>query len=776
MLKVLLPTDGETAYKVAGEAFCDMAEKVTGVRPETVSAYEPGCDLAVIGSDCVNEFAAKAIDDDLIDSFGIRYGTDDYALRSVERDGNTWLFLAGGCGRSTVYAVYDYFERRLGCHYFWDGDVIGRADGLPLGGLNVVESPRFNYRGLRYFAHRGLHRYQAEHWSLSDWKREIDWMMKRRLNFFMLRIGMDDVFQRAFPDIVDYPSPTRKPPESAGGYDDRTLFWPLEYRSELRKKILEYARDRGLVHGEDFGTMTHWYSRTPVQYLEKKKPVLLAQESVGYNQRTGLCWDPRVDENLENYMKLTDVYANYYGRPELFHTIGLAERFIFKERGRNMKMKIYTYRRTLQKIRQRYPNSRQLLAAWDFIGWWKPDEIKTLIRELDPEHQIILDYMCDHDDPEQSFLNWGVVGGFPWIVGIFHAFEAENDIRGPYALTQRRLETAAADDFCKGMVLWPELSHSDTLMLEYFARNSWRPDRLAIAPLAEAMCADRYGEAARRMNAIWQRLLPVTDQVGWGVYSRRGADDPECPKYSHNWNDNFTAISRIFETGACLRHPSEVDVSHWKYMLSCAHETARNGVDVLEMIAGLSDADLGNRFIARDAVDIAQTVVGRYFHWAVLKLFVVKHGFDVGGSVDADVTGIIAAHKGLSDAMTGVMGCHADYSMHATLTGLNEVCAVAPAFESTLKRNLVNGYCRQPAFEPCKYLYRREHEVFFDWFRKNLDAGVRGAWDDSEPLKAKAALFDEFMARPLAEMRPTGEGDVRVSAGQAARFLPSLGI
>ena len=26
---------------------------------------------------------------------------------------------------------------------------------------------------LRYFAHRGLKRFQAEHWSLADWQREI---------------------------------------------------------------------------------------------------------------------------------------------------------------------------------------------------------------------------------------------------------------------------------------------------------------------------------------------------------------------------------------------------------------------------------------------------------------------------------------------------------------------------------------------------------------------------------------------------------------------------
>jgi len=109
--------------------------------------------------------------------------------------------------------------------------------------IDVVESPRFEYRGLRYFAHRGLKRFQAEHWSYEDWKREIDWMVKKRLNFFMLRIGMDDVWQRAFPKDVPYPEKYLEiTGVDAEGYNDRSDFWTLKYRGELREKILEYAR------------------------------------------------------------------------------------------------------------------------------------------------------------------------------------------------------------------------------------------------------------------------------------------------------------------------------------------------------------------------------------------------------------------------------------------------------------------------------------------------------------------------------------------------------
>lgn len=203
-----------------------------------------------------------------IDSLGIRYGTDDYCIRSLDDKNRNVLILAGGRGRSTLYAIYDYFERYLNCHYFWDGDVLPHSDIIPMREINVVESPRFQYRGLRYFAHRGLKRFQAEHWSFEDWKQELDWMVKKRLNFFMLRIGMDDVWQRVFPDDVPYPEKYMNiEGVDAKGFDDRSDFWTLKYRGELREKILEYARLLDLTYPTDCGTMTHWYSRTPEAFF-----------------------------------------------------------------------------------------------------------------------------------------------------------------------------------------------------------------------------------------------------------------------------------------------------------------------------------------------------------------------------------------------------------------------------------------------------------------------------------------------------------------------------
>ena len=167
------------------------------------------------------------------------------------------LTITGSNLRSVWYGLYDLLERRGGCHWFWDGDVVPKRDSIDLSNLDVHEEAHFEYRAIRYFAHRGLTRFQAEHWGPEDWRREIDWLLKKRLNVFMLRIGQDDLFQRAFPEACKYPDPTKRLPGAGSSYNDRTLFWSLQYRGELRRRIQKYGFDRGLLAPEDFGTMTH---------------------------------------------------------------------------------------------------------------------------------------------------------------------------------------------------------------------------------------------------------------------------------------------------------------------------------------------------------------------------------------------------------------------------------------------------------------------------------------------------------------------------------------
>ncbi|MDX9867073.1 MAG: alpha-N-acetylglucosaminidase TIM-barrel domain-containing protein [Kiritimatiellia bacterium] len=734
---ILEPAAAPQAYAVAAREFQKYHEAVTGVRLGIVTAPDAGSDLIVIGPDTVNRFCRTAVEEGLIPPLRVGADTDAYQIRSAGRGGRRYLFLAGGNGRATLYAVYDFFERRAGCRWFWDGDVVPRRPVLDMAGLDVFENPRFAYRGIRYFAHRSLDRFQAEHWGPEQWEREIDWILKKRLNLFMLRIGMDDVWQKAFPDVVPYP-PTNAPlPEAvARSYDDRTSAWPLQYRGGLRKHILRYARDRGLMHPEDTGTMTHWYSRTPHAFLEKAKPAFIPQAGGAYRGNpTSAIWDIRDDANLENYWKLTRAHLEQYGSPELFHTIGLAERQVYTNRDDNLEIKLYAYRRIIGKVREQYPQAPLLIASWDFYyPGWSGEEVAALLRQLNPENTLIFDYTSDLPQRSNSsdFTQWGVVGKFPWIFGIFHAFQSENELRGNYDLLRERLPVAAADPLCKGFVYWPENAHSDSLILEYFTRNAWRPETPTPEALLPAFCRDRYPAAAEPMLAAWRAALPVIT-----LHRELSMD--------------FRHLAGIAQREATAARADALRAT-------CEKTRAkRTGLPALFACLGELPFGTGDGRVDRDAIDLARTVAGRLFTVALCRYIIVQSDWKQGKAEAGAVTAAGERCTALLTTLRDVLALHDDYSMNASMAKLRAVHPVNPCFEQTLKGNAENGYCRTYIYELFDDYYLPQLALYTQWVGERVAGG-----DRNPPMKpAKAlpmqAVVDRFYAKPLADMAPRAD-------------------
>ncbi len=771
-MKIIPPSLGEAAYSHAVSVFSELWNKVTGVELQTAESYDINDDIVVIGSDAVNDALTDKMIAGKISELGIRYGTDDYCIRCFAENGRRVLILAGGRGRSTLYAVYDFFERVCGCHWFWDGDVIPKCETITIPDIDVVESPRFELRGMRYFAHRSLHRFQAEHWSFADWKRELDYLVKRRFNFFMLRIGMDDLWQRAFPDVCGYEA------EAHGeGYNDRTPPWPLKHRGELRCHILDYARELDLIQPEDCGTMSHWYSPAPDSFLEKVKPDFFPQADKRYSNPRILAWDIRKSRNMDNYMKLTETSVRDFSpNTEYFHTIGLGERNMMADKDANRRLKKFTYRRIAQALRERYPNSKLLLASWDFVGWWKGKDVAELLSEFDPSRTIVLDYTGEVDDPDQSFLNWGMVGKFPWIFGLFHGYQPESSLCGPYERSDERLRVAAKDPMCRGMVLWPELSHSDPLILEYLAQNSWNPLKMNIEQITERFCNRRYGSKAKEMNELWQAALPMIKVGDWAGFTQRPATDPEAKKYTslrvvtrEMWTNMFDGFIVSFKNPyktANFTHKVDNGISlheHFAYKLQAHASELSGSANVL--LTAIPLVDSNDPFIRRDLIDICRTMIGRYMNFMLMRIILLA---------DTDSAGTCAIRERFDKLMTllgELLAHHEDYSMYLSLQKLSEEAPVTEGFEATLKRNALARYCRSYVAEPARFLYPKEAKVVLDWIctEKSLRPNV-----DFTPIKK--ALEKEFMDTPLAQMQAPPSRSLEEILTEAADIMKQISL
>ena len=702
---IVYPKNAHTAYKISANEFLNLSLKCSNVNAQIISDDEfllltktPKI-VVLIGNDSVNAVVGNLYLKGKIAPFNFSYGSDEYVIKSYEINGTKYLILSGARPRATLYAVYNYFEKFLDFKYFWDGDRIPKSTHLIFDGIDLFERPRFEYRGIRYFAHRSLHRFQAEHWGFEDWKNEIDWLLKSRLNMFMLRTGMDDVWQKAFPEIVPYPSLTEKAENSGYGYDDRSLFWPLEYKGELRKKILSYAFERDLIHPEDTGTMTHWYSRTPKEFIETAKPTFLTQSTNSYAEQTGLVFDVRDDKNMEYYARLTDTHVKEYGQGQIFHTIGLAERKFSQDKDENARLKLYTYHKISKNIKEKYPNAPLLIASWDLWMYYTPKEVEDLLNELDKNQAILFDYTSEVQD-KNNFTNWNVVGKFPWIFGIFGGLEKHHDVRGNFRLMNERLKIAKQDKMCKGMVFWPEFSHGSSLYLHYLTKNAWDEKTLNVNDFIKDFCSARYSEGNFTTMAVaWKNLMPISKLMTWGTY-----DENEVILFDDLY-ENIKARAKFDES------EFERNVT----LLKPFNDAKKYAIKVLKT---LKNININDTQIERDVYDIIRTIIGRYINACLLKAQIAYVKNDVN-SLNTISNSTIELLKNLAL----LLGGHKDYSLLASLKQLETETITNPNFEETLKNNSECQYCRAHIYENAEYLYLPEVTIWLNEAVNSLNEG-----------------------------------------------------
>ena len=133
-LIILKPACAETGYAEAADIFARMYRQITG-RTLPVAAQDDGIsDLIVIGSDAVNDFVMNEVLELRLENLGIRYGTDDYCIRSHRSGMRRALILAGDHGltvhseRRTLVEIHDL----QGCALIDLGDGVRghtKADG-----------------------------------------------------------------------------------------------------------------------------------------------------------------------------------------------------------------------------------------------------------------------------------------------------------------------------------------------------------------------------------------------------------------------------------------------------------------------------------------------------------------------------------------------------------------------------------------------------------------------------------------------------------------------
>ena len=470
-------------------------------------------------------------------------------------------------------------------------------------------------------------------------------------------------------------------------------------------------------------------------FLGKGQTESCAAGKQGLFGKTGLVWDIYDEKNLKNYQHLTKTHIKEYGRPEIFHTIGLAERSLKGDREKGLAVKKYAYDTVTDFVKANYPKAPILIAAWDFYFTYQAQEVRDMIRSFDPQTHLILDYTVDLKRSNNDFEQWDVVGKFPYIFGIFHGYQPQSHIHGDYAYLDEKLKIADRDPFCKGMAFWPELSHSDTMMLEYFTDNAWRPDGLPLEKKVERFCRKRYGANAAAMLELWSSFLPLyalTEDQGY---------------YMSSFFYPFAA-TRITQRVIDPQNPAH------ERTLPVAKEKVAQGKALfpamqiaVEKLADLPEELLANEFIARDAADLLRSITERRLDVEILDALLTW----LDGAEPEDLREREKRCLEGLELFARVLALRAEFSASETLDGLKKVSEVNPCFEKALKDNLINGYCRSSVYEAVRFVYLPEMRALFSALYDHTPD------DLPDFTETKQQIFQAFLQKPLSEMRPQKE-------------------
>lgn len=483
--------------------------------------------------------------------------------------------------------------------------------------------------------------------------------------------------------------------------------------------------------------------------MNSRKPELLYEnDKEADNTRV---WNFLDKDIMEDYITLTRTMVDQHEkRSDYFHTMGLGERTLSPDPDYNFRLKIIAYRRVFENLRRYYKNAKIFVGAWDFAGFWRPDDVRSIMAEFDPEHTVILDYSAESKDPKKNFLSWDMIGKFPWIFGIFHAFCSDSELRGPYDIINERLAVAKDDPYCKGMVMWPELSHSDPIILEYLTRNSWAPLEATVEDMIYDFSKKRYGSLAEKMNGVWQNMLPFIKLSDWGTFSDVKEGDENYVKYFSEYSNNSFWTRPVNTVKVKLHNPT---------MQAYIDMRIKGALPLLEQVTKqirviANDESIPeNEFAKRDSIDIIRTAAGRFLDYLFASIL-------LGSTREREPK--IKEYFNLLDALKDLLSNSRDFSLYETLKSLKETAPVNPNFELTLKKNNGCRYNRTFVYELIDCVYKKEAVAVFEALG---DKKFTEAIDLSEK---SVEIFDIYLNTPLSALSvkdsvPFKESAVRIA-------------
>jgi len=465
--------------------------------------------FAQLNKDAANAFLQRVLKE-RSPSFDAQFipqekGKDVFEIESQ----NNKVILRGSNGVSVASALNYYLKNYCHCLITWNGSNLKMPAVLPSVKIKIHRTTPYQYR---YYLNYCTFNYSMSWWDWDRWQKEIDWMALSGINMPLALTGEEAIWQSVYKGL---------------GFTDQELnnffcgpayfswFWmgnldawggPLpqhwiDSHKTLQKKILAAERDMGMMP-----VLPAFSGHVPPSFKDKFPLAKLKKTNWGAGFNDVYLLDPS-DPMFEMIGKrFLEAQAKEYGTDHLYS----ADTFNENPPPTNDS----SYLDNLGKKLFASMSDIDSQAIWVMQGWmfhsdtafWKPTQIKALLKAVPDSHMIILD-LYSESHPVWNKTN--AYYGKPWIWNMLHNFGGNVSLWGRMNSVANEPSAALQNPSSGKMVgigLTPEGIEQNPALYQLMMENVWRDSPINISQWLKDYALQRYGIFDDNINHAWEIL------------------------------------------------------------------------------------------------------------------------------------------------------------------------------------------------------------------------------------------------------------------------------
>lgn len=724
--EIVLGRSATTIEKHAARELASYVSRMSGSKLRVAFHPSASCHSAVlIGRPDTNPFIADLVRQGKVEMSPGKPGLDGFVIKTVTVGEKSYLILGGSQDRSSLYAVYDFLERFCHVGFFWDCERVPGVKELEFDAIDISSRPRFEDR--QYF--QGCAQsYSAWYWGWPDWKREIDWMAKKKFNVLSVFLGRE---------MADYEA------MKALGVEPPQLSTRAKQEHVLARKVIEYAHSIGIrtvtpgtigqVEYEQGELSRRFKAKYPnAKYIEVEPGVAW----VSYQHRLLLdpsdpLWVRLVSERMRQFERLYGTGSSIYN----FDPLANENRpGATPEEQSNLNA---TYAKSVvAAIRSVCPTGKWVMSGWAFYDreYWTPERRQSFLSAI-PEDMLLI------NDLTGKYKELNYYDGRSWGYTVLHAFGGNTQLHGNARDLLADMQRVATEDCgakCNAFYLSPEIVRHNTFYYDLAARLGWNPRDVKLDDFMRDYALRRWGLGSA------DRMLECLTELTRSVY---GPINPDVVYYQV-----LPSMSPKVE----------------RYASRCqAVSSLKKALDIALAQPGslASDNDCYNR----DLVDIGKEYLGSLSTQAYLDL--------LSAYKNKDRPGFDAAAKRMRASLDGVqeiVSLCRDYCLAEEIARAGKApYKMAPqlaAVDIRGRYTLVEGrfeayddtlldYARKDMYELIKYYYRPRVEVLINHLDECLRTNTEAS-DEDMAVRWKGICRDFVYRSPLAPLLSGWPNDV----------------